>query len=327
MLTKKEVYFEAYKELEKRRLNRKITKQKNIKIALKICPEIEILQRNISLTSINLAKLIYKKNYDFKKAINKIKKENLILQNKIKNLLVENNMPLNFLNPPPLCSICEDYGIVKNEKCSCLKKLINSITSKQLLKSSNIPKANFNNFNLTFYENNIEKNEVISSFNHMKAVFNECRKYAENFSCSSKGFLMHGLTGLGKTHLSLAIAFEIIEKGFTAIYETASQLTRRIFNSKYFNKLEDSYLNTLNDADLLIIDDLGCEFQSQINKSAIFEVINLRTSLNKPIIITTNLTPEELQKIYGSRIISRVLSTLTVLSFIGKDNRQKVNFT
>ena len=91
--------------------------------------------------------------------------------------------------------------------------------------------------------------------------------------------------------------------------------------------MEDSYLNTLNDADLLIIDDLGCEFQSQINKSAIFEVINLRTSLNKPIIITTNLTPEELQKIYGSRIISRVLSTLTVLSFIGKDNRQKVNFT
>ena len=97
MLTKKEIYFKAYKELEKRRLNRKITRQKNIKIAFKICPEIELLQRKMSITSINLAKLIYKKNYDFKKAINKIKNENLMLQNKIKNLLRENNMPLNFL--------------------------------------------------------------------------------------------------------------------------------------------------------------------------------------------------------------------------------------
>ena len=158
----------------------------------------------------------------------------------------------------------------------------------------------------------------------MSAVFEECKKYAENFNTSSGGLLMHGLTGLGKTHLSLAIAFSVINKGFTALYETAAQITRNFLNNRFLNKEENSYINLINEADLLIIDDLGCEFQSQFNKSAIFEVINLRTSFNRPIIINTNLKPEELEKVYGTRIVSRIVSVLTILSFTGKDNRQKI---
>lgn len=327
MLTKKEIYFKAYKELEKKRLNRKILQEKNIKIASEICPEIQTLQKQITLTSIKLSKLIYTKKHNVEEIIKKIKNNNLIAQNEIKKLLTKNGLPPNFLNPPPSCDLCEDYGVVKNERCACFKKLVRAITSKQLLKSSNLPKVDFNNFNLNFYKDNFDENEKVSPFNHMKAVFCECKKYAENFNNSSSGgILMHGLTGLGKTHLSLAIAFAIIEKGFTALYETTSQIIRKIFNNNYYNKFEDSYLDILNETDLLIIDDLGCEFQSQLNKSAIFEVVNLRTSFNKPIIITTNLNPEELQKIYGSRIISRIISTLTILSFTGKDNRQKINF-
>ena len=65
MLTKKEIYFKAYKELEKRRLERVISQEKNFKIAVKICPEIEILQNQIGLTSMKLLKLIYDRNCNF----------------------------------------------------------------------------------------------------------------------------------------------------------------------------------------------------------------------------------------------------------------------
>ncbi len=324
MLTKKQIYLKAYKELEKRRLNRKILQEENLKIACELCPEIEFLTKQINLTSIKLAKLIYEKNSNPKPILEKIKLENLKVQNKIMVLLKKANLPANFLEPTPYCKKCDDYGIFKNERCSCLVKLINSITSKQLLKNSNLPKVSFEDFNLNYYSNSLEENEKVSSFIHMSAVFRECKKYAENFNTSSGGLLMHGLTGLGKTHLSLAIAFSVINKGFTALYETASQITRNFINNRFLGKEENSYINLINDADLLIIDDLGCEFQSQFNKSAIFEVINLRTSFNRPIIINTNLKPEELEKVYGARIISRIVSTLTILSFTGKDNRQKI---
>lgn len=326
MLTKKEIYFKAYKELEKRRLERVISQEKNFKIAVKICPEIEILQNQIGLTSMKLLKLIYDRNCNFAEIIEKIKNNNILAQKEIVALLIKNNLPRDFLTPKPFCEKCEDYGIYANERCDCLKKLIKIITSKQLIKNSNLPNMNFENFNLNYYSKKIENDEKISAFKHMSAVLNECKKFCNNFNRSSGGFLMHGLTGLGKTHLSLAIAFEIIDNGFTALYETTSQITRKIFNDKYLNKTENySYFNILTETDLLIIDDLGGEFQSQLNKSAIFEIINLRTSFNRPIIITTNLKPEELEKVYGTRVMSRIISNLVILSFAGKDNRQKVN--
>lgn len=324
MLTKKEIYKKAYKELETRRLNRKIKEEENLKKAFKICAEIEVLYKQMNLTSIKIAKsLIYKKN-NITKTIENIKNENLWIQKKIKELLIENNLPEDFLNIKPICEKCDDYGFVNNERCSCLEKLIKKITSEQLIEQSNLPKLTFENFNLNLY---LENGEEISNFEHMTAVFNECRKFAEHFNKNCGGLLMHGLTGLGKTHLSLAIAFKIIEKGYTALYETSSQIIRNMLTTNFSlkeNKDENSYISLITKTDLLILDDLGCEFSSQLNKSAIFEIINLRTSLNKPIIINTNYTPEELEKIYGERVISRIFSTLKIISFKGSDNRPKI---
>ena len=324
MLTKKEIYIKAHKQLEERRLERKIKQKKNLEFAFKVCKEIKVLYNKMNMTSIKLAKSIYKNKNNIRDIIKKIQNENILTQNEIKKLLAKNNLPNNFLNPPPFCEKCDDYGYIENEKCVCLKKIIKSITSKQLIENLNIPKLSFENFNLGFY---LENKEKTKAFEHMSAVYAECVKFAENFNLNSRGLLMHGQTGLGKTHLSLAIAFKVIEKGYTALYETASQATRKILNRKFItkdNQEENSYLSLISSTDLLILDDLGCEFSSQLNRSAIFEIINLRTSLNRPIIINTNYKPEELEKIYGERITSRIISTLKIISFTGKDNRQKI---
>ena len=109
MLSKKEIYLKAYKKLEKRRLKRKILQQNNEKIAFKICPEIEILKKNLHETIINLIKLIYKKNNNFNETLEKIKKSNIFFQKKISQLLKENSLPEDFLNPPFFCNVCKDY--------------------------------------------------------------------------------------------------------------------------------------------------------------------------------------------------------------------------
>ena len=147
MLTKKEIYKKAYEELETRRLNRKIIQEKNLKKAFEVCKEIEILYKQMSLTSIKIAKsLIYKKN-NIAETIENIRNKNLWIQEKIKELLIKNNFSPDFLNPTPVCEKCDDYGFVNNEKCICLEKLIKKITSEQLIEQSNLPKLTFENSN------------------------------------------------------------------------------------------------------------------------------------------------------------------------------------
>ena len=161
----------------------------------------------------------------------------------------------------------------------------------------------------------------------MSKIFTLCKEFASKFPNCSNGFVMCGLTGLGKTHLSLAIASEVISKGFTVIYSTSSEITRNMAD-RYFghstNKDVD-YLSLIVESDLFILDDLGAEFDSSFNKSAIFDIFNSRTPLNRPTIINTNLYPEQLQARYGERVTSRIFSTLDTFSFIGVDNRFRID--
>ena len=328
MLTKKEIYLKAIKTLEKKRLEKKILLEKNLNIAFSKCPEIKILYNKINLTSLKLAKSLYLKNKNKNYIIEKIKDENISTQNQIKNLLIKNNLPEDFLEIKPFCEVCQDFGIVNNERCECFKKLIKTITSKELIKNTNFKNFNFENFNLKYYEKTSMENDEISPFAQMSIVYKTCKKYAENFpNDRHNSLLMYGLTGLGKTHLSIAIALKIIDKGYSALYETAAQIIRNFLNNNN-SMLKDSnpeygYISNFKETDLLILDDLGCEHQSSFNKSVIFEIINIRTSLNKPMIISTNLFPEEINKIYGQRISSRIFSTFTIIPFKGTDNRQK----
>lgn len=80
------------------------------------------------------------------------------------------------------------------------------------------------------------------------------------------------------------------------------------------------------DCDLLIIDDLGSEFSTQFTVACIYNIINTRINLGKPVIISTNLTGEELEAKYTQRITSRIIGSYVSLLFIGKDIRQLKKF-
>ena len=132
---------------------------------------------------------------------------------------------------------------------------------------------------------------------------------------------MSGATGLGKTFLSLSIASAVIEKGYGVIYSSAQNLLNTLEKEKFSNS-DANTLNAIFDCDLLIIDDLGTEFSTSFTVSTIYNIINTRINMCKPVIISTNLSLSELQEMYSERIVSRFIGEYTILKFAGNDIRQ-----
>lgn len=217
------------------------------------------------------------------------------------------------------CGVCKDTGYVGKTICECVKRSASEI----LLKDSGLSVDNectFEKFNLGFYPD--DKSKQINPKEQMTSVFNYVRDYSVNFSKStSESMLFIGKTGLGKTFLSLSVFNYLVKQGFNVIYKPAFNLFSEIEN-EHFNLRID---NTYNDAittDLLIIDDLGTEFVSPFIKSVFYNIINSRLLSGKPTIISTNLSLEEIEKIYTYRVSSRIFGNYSVKSFAGNDIRQ-----
>ena len=133
---------------------------------------------------------------------------------------------------------------------------------------------------------------------------------------------MLGKTGLGKTHLSLSIAEVLIKNGWNVLYDSTINYLRQIEKEHFGRDLNGNTLQILLDADLIILDDLGSEYDTSFYVATIYNIINTRLNKNLPTIINTNLTPQELERKYDSRIVSRLFTMYTYLKFTGNDVRQ-----
>jgi DNA replication protein DnaC len=162
----------------------------------------------------------------------------------------------------------------------------------------------------------------------MQKVFDYCKEYAEEFD--GQGFqsiYMFGETGLGKTHLSLAIAGKVIEKGYNVIYGSAHNFFNLI-EREHFGRSENPDGTTedkLLNCDLLILDDLGAEFITQFTVAELYNIIDTRLAKELPTIISSNIKENELEKKYNNRIASRILYSYYALPFEGNDIRQAIS--
>jgi DNA replication protein DnaC len=150
------------------------------------------------------------------------------------------------------------------------------------------------------------------------------KSYAEDFNeKTSQSILMMGGTGLGKTHLSSAVARRIIEKGKDVFYTGAIDLFSafEVQRFKSYSNEPNELIERYFECDLLIIDDLGTEMINQFSVSTLYNLLNDRLSRRKPTIVSTNLTTDEIQKKYTDRITSRMLGEYKVLFFAGTDVR------
>ena len=152
-------------------------------------------------------------------------------------------------------------------------------------------------------------NRVFETFDRSlnPGAYDAAKKYAEAFTKQTQdGLLFMGYVGVGKTHLAAAILHEVIKRGVQPIFIEASTLALKLSTSWQEGDTR-SLANEVQKADVLIIDDLGKEKNSDTITTFLFQTINSRYEDCKPTIITTNLTRDEIKQRYEEAIYSRLM--------------------
>ena len=289
-------------------------------------PQARTLEREILSTSARLSSaLISRENVEQK--VEEIKNFNLTKREELENLLVSNGFKADALDRKYHCNICNDTGIFKGSTCKCLKDVQRDLMYEKIGASSDINSTDFNNFDLKWYRN--ETTNGPSDFMVMKKHLQFCKEFAMTFSRDSASLLFMGDPGLGKTHLSLSIGKEAIIKGFDVIYLPFHEFLGNLESAK-FGRSADSYQNYINPAlscELLILDDVGSEFNSTFAAAAIYEIVNTRLISHLPTIISTNLNSDGLTQRYGARTTSRLIGCYEPMYFKGQDIRIKKKYS
>jgi DNA replication protein DnaC len=155
-----------------------------------------------------------------------------------------------------------------------------------------------------------------------KRVFEVAKSFVQNFHEHQKngtGLIFSGGTGTGKGHLAAAITAQTIRNGQSAYYSTLFEMIM-MMRASWADKNATSELEVLNmlgDVSLLVIDEVGLKALSDAEKGQIFNLINRRYENLKPMILTTNLASNDLEKILGERSFSRLIEVSNWVSFKG----------
>ncbi len=283
-------------------------------------PRVREIERQLASTGFSAAKAVADGSSDIKTELSKLKETNQRLQTELSILLVKNGYTTADLEEQYICPLCTDHGFVDGRMCGCMKNLLREITFNELNSLSPLALARFDTFDLSYYPNTPDENGKVPRV-RMEKIFNFCKNYAEEFDGHGKSVYMEGGTGLGKTHLSLAIANRVIERGFGVIYCSAPDILEKMRFENFSKNFSRETLGHLEECDLLILDDLGTEFPNPFSSSCVYNLVNKRILLQKPTIMNTNLSHEQIKKFYTERFLSRMIGEQIYLTFIGKDVR------
>ena len=183
-----------------------------------------------------------------------------------------------------------------------------------------LAKCSFDTFDVNLYTDIKDRALGFSPREYMRGCFQMLKAYAENFTPSSNSFFFCGGTGLGKTHLALAVLNKVSSNGFSVYYNTAGKMVKQLKNEN-FGKSDTNLEEELNSSDLIVIDDLGAEFESDFGNATINEIVSDAILNGKAMIIISNLSVGQLEARYGQRLTSR-LNGFEVIEFVGEDIRQ-----
>lgn len=277
-------------------------------------PQIKEINDALFNTGRDLIRIISEaKGSDVSAKVEEIKKNNLGAQAMARKLLSANGYPEDYLDVDFTCKKCKDTGYCGYTYCDCLRKIIGKLSADELNRDAQLELSSFDTFRLSYYHGD--------DYYTMERIYNYTRKYAEDFSSKSDSILMFGKTGLGKTHLSLAIANAVLQKGYSVIYDSVINLLRIIENEHFSREHTSEMIDTLMNTELLIMDDLGTEYVSAFYGSTVYNIINTRLNRRKPTIISTNLDFAGIRKRYDERVVSRLTAMYTCLEFKGDDVR------
>lgn len=284
-------------------------------------PEIREIETLLASTSAEIAIEIAKGKENIEERINVIRDKNLALQAKKAELLRANGYPDDYTKIKYICPKCEDTGFIGTEMCECFRSELIKTSIRNSGIGGLVDSQTLDNFDLKYYADDPMNLKM------MKNLLESIREYISDFDSNSANLMFIGATGLGKTHISTAIACAVIERGFDVVYDSAQNILGDFeyerFGRGYNTDADEIRTEKYFDCDLLIIDDLGAELSNNFTISCFYNLINSRINSQKPMIISTNLMPSELEARYEKRISSRLLGEFALMMFKGTDIRQQ----
>lgn len=137
-----------------------------------------------------------------------------------------------------------------------------------------------------------------------------------------RSLILTGDYGRGKTYFMFAILKGIIRRFGLAIarFFRSKNLDDRIMDDLRTYGAASHFLGQLKEIPVLFIDDFGVERSSERAERDYFEILDERVAWERPTVISTNLSDEEVRDCFGGRIHSRLKESLWI-EFEGKDLR------
>ncbi|MBO5954431.1 MAG: ATP-binding protein [Clostridia bacterium] len=240
----------------------------------------------------------------------KLKHDIADLKMKINNYLALNNIDANKLTPNYDCKICNDTGVAGGRICKCLTQELNLQLS--LRASSQTQFRSFDDCNKDIMdETDIKTCEKLKTW---------CARYP-NITTTNINII--GGAGSGKTFMLECVANELIKKGVVVCFKTAFEINE-LARLYHIGKSYD-FSDCLN-SEVLIIDDLGTEpVLKNVTKEYLYNLINIRQINNRPTLISTNLSLNNILDRYDERIFSRLANKnlSTIIQLVSEDKRLK----
>lgn len=314
------VYQKAINILQRRRDGAALDLQERTRRATEKIPELQDIQNELSKIGLSISTLLFR-GENTQQEIARLREKSLELQKKKRALLVSNGFDEDALAMKYVCPVCSDTGFAGERMCSCHRELLKEIERDSIRKNAPIDDCTFDSFKTEYYPDEPDSYGV-SPRRKAAEILEECRVYAQSFTPKSPNLLLMGGTGLGKTHLSLAIANVVINRGYSVIYGTSQNIFSDLQNEN-FGRSDNIYYkeHDILGADLLIIDDLGTEFKNQFSVACLYNIINTRILRKKATIISTNFDHNDLERDYNQRVTSRLAGEYSALELEGTDIR------
>lgn len=282
--------------------------------------EIDEIQNKLSRLGLEISKIFFY-NGDKDERIKSLRQQSQALVEERAIVLEKNGYPKDAFTPKYVCPACRDRGFINGRICTCHRQLLKDIMRAEVSQLAPLDSCTFDSFDLNYYSDQPLENSIVPRAK-AERVLEAAHRYAQGFSLDSKNLMLVGGTGLGKTHLSLAIANVVINKGYYVCYGTSQNICDDL-QSEQFGRGENAQYTKkqILDCDLLILDDLGTEIDNQYSIATLYNIINSRVLSKKPTIISTNFKFSALEERYDKRITSRLTGEYVSMYLFGNDIR------
>lgn len=158
---------------------------------------------------------------------------------------------------------------------------------------------------------------------HLKVAKKYCIEFSKMYE-RNQGLLFWGTVGTGKSYTAACIANYLLEANTSVVMTSFVRILQEM--QGFDREREEAFTNKLNSVKLLIIDDLGAERSTDYALEKVYGIIDNRYRAKKPLILTTNLTLQQMQEatdIRYARIYDRIFEMCYPMEFFGVSWRKR----